>query len=153
MNKISFLLIKRNNFHDVHDFKYSTSNGFHFKPLNRVSYSGITVNKMVMIKPSFVEKVLKRKIQKRLEIYLRFIISIIDADDDDTDITNLRAALNDLTRYKEIVKNKYMRYLDKKYAELLLKKIELLEQELKSKIVNFKMPEEKEIEEEYHRRR
>ena len=77
--------------------------------------------------------------------------SIIDSDDNDTDITDLRAALNDLTRYKEIVKHKYQHYLDEKYSKLLLQKIELLEQELKNKVIYYQEPEEKEMEE--HKRR
>lgn len=125
-------------------------NGFRFKPSNKIKYDGIVVTKMTIIKYSFVEKVLKRKIKKRLEVYLRFIISIVD-DSDDTDITDLRAALNDLTRYKETIRYKYQKYLDQKYLALLLKKIELLEHELKTKIYYYREPEE--IVHESHRRR
>ena len=153
MKKVSFLLVKNYSFHNVKNLGYDNLSGFKFKPLNKINYSGVTVKKMVMVNPSFVEKVLKRKIKKRLELYIRFIISIIDSDDDSTDITDLRAALNDLTRYKEIIKHKYMLYLDEKYSKLLLQKIELLQQELKNKIVSYKLPEEKNLEEEYHRRR
>ena len=59
--------------------------------------------------------------------------------------------LNNITRYKEIVKHKYQHYLDEKYAKLLLQKIELLEQELKNKVIYYQEPEEKEMEE--HKRR
>lgn len=152
MKKVSFLLVKD----PVYDFateKGTISNdGFKFKPKNHISYSGVTVSKMVMINPSFIEKVLKRKIEKRLELYLRFIVSILNSDDD-TDPTDLRAALNDLTRYKTIVKNKYLDYLDQKYALLLMKKMELLENELKSRIISCITREEKNMEEEYHRSR
>lgn len=140
----TYILMKNYRFHDIASLDYKKLDGFHFKPVNNISYDGITVKRMVMINQNFVEKVLKRKIKKRLETYLRFIISIIDSDDD-SDITGLRAALNDLTRYKETVRYKYQQYLDEKYARLLLEKIELLEQELKKKIVNYKEPEEKEI--------
>ena len=60
-------------------------NGFHFKPSNNIKYNGITVTKMTLVNYSFVEKVLKRKIKKRLEVYLRFIMTLVD-DNDDTDI-------------------------------------------------------------------
>ncbi len=141
----TYILIKNYHFHDIKKLSHKKLDGFHFKPVNNISYAGVTVKRMVMINPSFVEKVLKRKIKKKLEIYLRFIISIIDSDDDDTDITSLRAALNDLTKYKDTIRYKYQQYLEEKYATLLLQKIELLEQELKKKIVYYKEPEEKEI--------
>jgi hypothetical protein len=141
----TYILMRNYRFHDIKKIDYKKLDGFHFRPVNNISYAGVTVKRMVMINPTFVEKVLKRKIKKKLETYLRFIISIIDADDSDTDITGLRAALNDLTRYKETVRYKYRQYLDEKYATLLLQKIELLEQELKNKITYHKEPEEKEI--------
>ncbi len=151
MNNKTFLLVKDSSFNYL--TKFDNKSGFKFKPRNKVEYDGITVNKMVMISPSFIERVLKRKIKNKLELYLRFIVSILNDDDDDTDITNLRAALNDLTRYKTIIRNKYLQYLDEKYALLLLQKIELLENELKSRIISCKSFEEKEYEEEYHRSR
>lgn len=153
MENQTFLLVKNYYFHNIKDLDYSKLDGFHFKPMNKIDYEGVSVKKMVMINSSFVETILKKKNKKRLELYLRFIISIIDNDDDDsTDITDLRSALNDLTRFKEIVKFKYQRYLDEKYIMLLLQKINLLEQELKKKMVYFMEKEPVEKKEEEHRR-
>lgn|SRR5574344_367166 len=149
MKNSGFLLVKNYNFSKIKDLDLAKLNGFSFKPRNSNNYGDIVVSKLVMFNPSFTQTILKKKIKNRLEIYLRFIISLID-DDDDTDITDLRAALNDLTRYKSIIRNKYLLYLDKRYTEMLLKKIELLEQELKAKIINY---EPKEKEEEHRRSR
>lgn len=151
MLKSTLLLVKNQTFNKARNLDLENLDGFHFKPMNRIGYDGVKVKKMVMINSKFVEKVLKRKIKKRLELYLRFIISIIDSDDNDTDITDLRAALNDLTRYKETIRYKYQKYLDKKYLSLLLKKIELLEHELKTKIYYYKEPDDLIVES--HRRR
>ena len=68
----------------------------------------------------------------------------------------LREALNDVTRYKSIVQYKYMKYLDKKYYEILMKKIEVLEYELKLKIMkisNYVIEDDYEYEEELTSRR
>lgn len=150
MKNQGFLLVKNNRFSETIDLDFTKLDGFLFKPRNKMSYDGIIVNKLVMFNPSFTETILKKKIRNRLEIYLRFIIGLIDQDDDDTDISDLRAALNDLTRYKEIIRRKYLLYLDKRYAEMLMKKIELLEQELKAKIVYYKP---RELDDEYRRSR
>lgn len=131
MNKYS--IIKDIVFTNISYIDMKKLNGFKFKPSNKVCYDGITVNKMTVVNSIFVEKILKRKIKKRLEVYLRFIISLVE-NNEETDPTDLRSALNDLSKYKDIIRYKYQMYLDQKYTMLLLKKIELLEKELKEKI-------------------
>ena len=94
---------------------------------------------MLVVKPSFIEKIVKKKTKRKLDYYLNYIINIIDSSDEDPDDAPLRQALNDLTRYKEMVQNKYQQYLDDKYISLLMKKILLLERELKTKIIHKTM--------------
>lgn len=126
-------------------FDYNKLKGFDFSPKNNIKYDGVLVNKMVIIKPSMIEKVLKRKIKRKLDLYLKLIINFIDSDDGN-DSSSLREALNDLTRYKNIVEYKYRKYLDEKYLKILLKKIALLEYELNmrlSKVQEYSYEEEK----------
>ena len=85
-----------------------------------------------------IEKVLKRKIRKKLDLYLKLIINFLD-DDDSSSPGALSETLNDLSRYKNIVLYKYRKYLDEKYFKILLKKIELLEYELNYKLMNINM--------------
>lgn len=105
--------------------------GFQVTPKNKVPYEGIKVNQMTVIQPSLIEKVLKRKIKNRLDSYLQYIIHLMEGDDEDGE--GIRIALDDLERYKGIIRHKYYLYLDQKYIDLLLKKIALLERELKMK--------------------
>lgn len=109
--------------------------GFDVTPKNRIKYDGIIVNKLVIIKQSFVEKLLKKKIKRKLELYLKFIVDFIESDSDDGD--TLREVLNDITRYKQIINYRYRKHLGEKYIDLLLKKIELLDRELKMKIYSI----------------
>lgn len=122
--------------------------GFAVRPRNRIPYDGIQVNSLLMVKPAFVEKILKKKNKRKIEYYLNYIIELIDRDDDSEEApSNLREALNDLAHYKDIIKYKYCKYLDDKYIELLLRKIDLLEHQLKAKLLyyNYLSPtEEKE---------
>lgn len=115
---------------------YDKLKGFGFSPKNNVKYDGIVVNKMVIIKPSMIEKVLKRKIKRKLDLYLKLIIRFIESEDSDNGET-LREALNDLTRYKNIIDYKYKKYLDEKYLKILLKKIAILEYELNTKLMSI----------------
>ena len=92
---------------------------------------------MIIIKPSFIDKVLKRKTKKKLETYLQFVISLLD--DDNTDPGRLGIVLNDLTRYKSIINNNYRVYLDGLYYELLMKKIDVIENELRTRLMYASM--------------
>lgn len=134
-----YLLVKDNHERRFTNIDYRRLDGFKFNPKNQVENGGIMVNEMVLINPSFIENVLKRKTKKKLELYLRFIISLID-NESDASSDDLREALDGLVRYKGIVENKYRRYLDERYANMLIKKIEILEQELKTKIIYYKEP-------------
>lgn len=116
-------------------FSCKKIDGFHITPHNKVNHPGISVNSMLLVKPSLIEKLLKKKNQRKLDYYLQYIISLIDSEEGTTDDSTLRTALNDLTRYREIVEYKYRKYLDDKYINLLLKKIALLEHEIKSRMV------------------
>lgn len=137
--KQNYLLVKDNFERAIASIDYTKLDGFKFSPKNQVEYDGIMVNEMVLMNPSFIENVLKRKTKKKLELYLRFIISLID-NESNASSDDLRQALDGLVRYKGIVENKYRRYLDERYMNVLLKKIDLLEQELKTKIIYYKEP-------------
>jgi hypothetical protein len=96
MNSDNYLLIKDDKTKEVTYIDYSKEKGFNFSPKKGINYDGITINKMIVIKPSFVDKVLRRKIKSKLELYLEYIIKLLE-NDDSSDITGLRSALNDLT--------------------------------------------------------
>ncbi len=111
--------------------------GFKLKPKNNIEYDGIQVNKLLLIKPSFIEKILRKKTKRKLELYLEFILNMLESDDDDSQ--KIEFALNDVSRYKKIIKNNYRMYLDKKYYEQMILKIELIEKKLKIKKMDIDM--------------
>lgn len=115
---------------------YRNFDGFKVKPRNMVKREGIKVDSLTVTNRDFINQVLKKKTKKKLELYLQYIISIID-DEESTDPVGVRIALDDLARYKAIIDFNYRKYLDSKYISLLIKKIELLERELKMKIINL----------------
>ena len=91
------------------------------------------VDEVKLAKPEFVEKILKKKIKRKLSLYTQLIIELIDSSDEDDGTIDI--VLNDLERYKRVINNNYKAYLSKKYLDLLLKKIDLLQNELKTKQV------------------
>lgn len=151
MKKIRYSLIKINKYVEVESLDYRKLRGFRFMPKNNIEYDGIKVNKMIIVKPSMIEKVLKKKVKRKLDIYLKYIVALLD-DDTEDDGGVLELALNDLERYRRTIINKYQLYLDKKYTKLLLKKIELLEHELKTRLLYVRYYAPDEIQEEKSRK-
>lgn len=153
MREQHYYVCKKGDDRQIIYLDYDKLKGFGFSPKNNVKYDGIVVNKMVVIKPSMIEKVLRRKIKKKLDLYLKLIVKFIENDDGSSGDT-LREALNDLSRYKNIIQYKYRKYLDEKYLKILLKKIALLEYELNSKFMSIDQVQyEYEEEKISHRRR
>ena len=151
MSEKHYYIHKNNNEKEIVYIDYDKFKGYDFIPKKGMNYEGVIVNKMVIVNPSMIKKVLQRKIQKKLELYLKLIINFMNSDDSDSSST-LREALNDLTRYKNIVAFKYQKYLDEKYLRILTKKIEMIEFELASKLISIE-EYDYEKEEVNHRRR
>ena len=123
----NYIVAKKNNQGEITFVDYNVE-GFKITPKNNIEYP-IEVNSMMIMKPSFIEKILKKKIKRKLNLYLNYIIE--ESGDDDS----CREALNNINRYKDIVEYKYRKYLDDKYINLLLKKINLLEKKIKSNLI------------------
>lgn len=121
--------------------------GLEIKPRNKIKYDAVEVNSMVIVNQKYIEKLLRKKTKRKLEYFLRYIVALIDGEDDATDPSNLGLALDDLAHYKSIIEYKYRKFLDEKYINLLLQKIEMLEHEIKVKMAYMTMyPAEKEQE-------
>ena len=149
MKQQHYYIYKKGEERSIVYLDYDKINGYTFTPKNNVKYDGVKVNTVVVINQSMIEKVLKRKIKNKLDLYLKLIIKSITDDSDDDNGEAYKEALNNLSRYRSIVLNKYYKYLDETYLKLLLKKIAVLEYELTKKL-NIK---EEIIERETHRRR
>ena len=160
MKQNNYLLIKNKETDELVYIDYNRNNGYGFTPKNHVKYEGIKVNKLVLVKPTFVEKVLKKKIKKKLDLYLKYMIKLLEENDESESSSHLGSTLNDITRYKSIIINNYRAYLDDKYLELLMQKFALLEHELKVKQFEISKREykrqlesSKEVEEKSHKSR
>ncbi len=135
MTNNRYLVNKTNRWNTIASLDYTKLLGYDVTPKNTRNYGGIIVNKLVIIKRSFIERILKKKIQRKLELYLKFLLDFIASDGEDGGA--LSEVLNDVTRYRDILNYRYRKYLGDKYIDLLLKKIDILEYELKVKQYNI----------------
>ena len=137
----NYIVAKKQNNGDITFINYTKMEGFKVTPKNNVEYPGIEVNSMFIVKPIFIEKMLKRKNKIKLNYYLNYII---DESDDDSDY---RKVLDNIARYKSIIEYKYKKYFDDKYINLLNKKLNLDENKIKSKLIYNEINKEETLEE------
>lgn len=141
-----YLISKTNYNGEVVYLNISKDKGYRISPKNKINYDGVKVNEMVFIKPEFIQKIIKRKLRNKLDLYLNFLICE-DTSDDDT-----RKALDDIQRYRFFVKEKYSLFLDDKYMLLLNNKFDIIERNLKTRIVKKQLEGNEQVEE-YRRSR
>ena len=115
--------------------------GFNFKPRNNVKYDGITVQRATIVNPSFVESILKRKNNSQLEKYLEYIMIILN--DEDAGEDDVVIALDELNRFRMMMINKHKKYLKDEYIEKMLKRIKILEEELRIKRISYNIDVDK----------
>ena len=130
-NDIRYLVVKEKNKKEVMYFEYDKLNGFNMTSKNKniKLKDAINVNKMVIINPSFIEKVINKRISTKIKKLIDLISSIYESDDDDP-AGSLMQALNEVEKFKREMINKYLNYMTKEQIELLEKKVEILETEV-----------------------
>ena len=102
--------------------------GFHYKLKNNKVKEIIIVNPQII--DSLITYYFDKKYKKILETYLNFLQ---DDEDNPTD-TGFLIALDDIARLRNILIAKYNLILSKKKREKCLKKLKILENEIRSKL-------------------
>lgn len=124
----NYLIVKDKETKTISYFEYDKINGYNVFP-KRPFKDCINVNKMVLVNPSMIEKVIDRKFNKRLERLLNFL-GLIYQDNDSTG-EGYREALNEISKLRLEYNNKYRKYMEEEKAMLLEQKLNILEQEVK----------------------
>lgn len=135
----SFTIKKLDKELDIEPFKYDI-NGFIYKPKNK-SYK---VKEIVIVNPEIVSALISYSFYKNYKKILELYLKALQDDSDDTE-TGLLAALNEVARLKTIIINKYKTLLKKKEVEKFFKQLEILEKEIKNRIVDIKLIKEQEL--------
>ena len=127
---IHYLIVKEKNKKAITYFEYDKLSGFNMtsKSKNIKLKDAINVNQMIIINPSFIEKLINKKINSRL----RKLIDIIAGsfDDDEDPANGLMIALNEVEKFKREMINKYLEYMSKEQLKLLNQKIRILEDQI-----------------------
>ncbi len=132
-NNLHYLIVKEKNKKTITYFEYNKLSGFNMasKSKNLKLKDAINVNKMIIINPSFIEKLINKKINSKIKKLLDLLNTIYNNDETSEDPGSaIIEALNEVEKFKREMINKYMEYMTKEQLRLLDKKIKILEQEV-----------------------
>lgn len=125
-----FLIVKEKDSKEIKYFDYDKLDGYNLKAKKDLHFmDAIDVSRIIIINPSFIEKIATKKINAKFDRLINMIQVICDNDDDDTG-EGYRIALDEANKLKMELWNKYKKYLAKEKLDLMIKKIEILEDEL-----------------------
>ena len=113
-------------------FSYSGEfDGYKFnykKEKNLMQVSHITV-----VNPRMIDSILSVKFNKRFNKLLKYINYLLNSDDSDSG--NIAIALNEVALLRGILLNRYQKFLNQEKEELFLRKLRIVENELRLKEV------------------
>lgn len=103
---------------------YQERTGYSFSPK-----TGYRVKKITILNESMIESILKEKVVSKYNRLIKIVYNLITSDD--TTSGDVLVTYTELDRLKEILLYKYNKYLKKEFVEFYLKKLKVLEMELK----------------------
>lgn len=130
-DSLHYLIVKEKNKKEITYFEYDKLKGFSMTPKNKniKLKDAINVNKMIIINPDFIEKLITKKINTKIKKLIDLIANVYETDEDDP-AGALMIALNEVEKFKREIMNKYLDYMTKEQLKLLEQKIKILENEV-----------------------
>jgi hypothetical protein len=123
--------------------------GYDFRP--KMTGTDHEINKITVFNSSMIDIILTKKIEKQFKRVAAIVYDILNSDDENSD-SDIAIALDEVSKIRNIILNKYQKFLDKESEKMYLKKLRVLENQLRTKIV-LKYSDVEEIEEEKGHRR
>ncbi len=130
MNEDSkFLIVKDKKTKEVKYFDYDKIDGYNLKAKKNTNFfDDINVSRVIIINPSFSEKIAKKKMDAKFERLL-MMMNIVCEEDDSGE--GLDIVLDEANKFRMELINKYRKFIEEEDLNLMLKKIEIIERELK----------------------
>lgn len=110
-------------------------NGYKITP-KKNKKDTIEVNKIVFVSPTLTEKLIKKKIERKIEKLL-YELNKIDIDDESSDegnTTMIRNMLEESEKLRINIINNYKKYLGNSYSTLTLKKMQIITEGYRAKL-------------------
>ena len=131
MTKKTYHISKTKKKRDVIDLKLDKLDGYKVKPKVKEK-SAIGVDRIVFVDDEFSEKIIRKKIDKKIDTLLAQLKLLEDSDEGNDG--NVNRSLMDAEKLRIQIINNYVKYLGHTYYSLTLKKLDIIIEQLKYKI-------------------
>lgn len=133
-NEFKYFVVKDRNDMSITYFEYDKVEGYDLNPKNVKIKDAIDVNKMIVVNPSMIEKLAFKKVSSKFEKLVRMLMYVLSENNDDETGETYREALNYITKLRLEVLTKYKNKLKEQDLETFIKKLDILESEIKIRL-------------------
>ncbi len=137
-----FTIKKIDGVYELEQFDYHIK-GFHY-PIKKNKESNLKIKELIIVSPDIINTLISHNFNKKYQHVVESFFKVCDFDDDEAG-TNLLMALDEVARLRTIIINKYKRFLKKEKEEEFLRKLKMLENELRIKLIDFKLIKEQSL--------
>jgi len=134
----NFYVVRDNKSKEVFYVEFEKMTGYDITPKNKIpSKDMIKVSKMILVKPSLIEKLLRKKIDIKIQHLFNRIFSFLETDGN---IEGTNLLLDETDHLAVLVRNNYSEFLGDEEIKETLRKLSILSQELKkNQLMHFDM--------------
>ena len=140
MKNESYKVEKVKKSRDLVYLEYDNLDGYCIKPKVKED-DAIEVSKIVFVNKDITEKIIKKKIDKKIQELLDFLNS-----DDSSDHGSLEKNLMVCEKLRMQIIEKYVKYLGNTYQKLTLDKLQIIMNEIKFKLFSNSLYTDREVE-------
>ena len=139
---MGFTIKRLEDTYELISFNYPVK-GFSY-PLKKNKNNTWKIKELIIVNPDIISALISHNFDKKFQKIVELFFSSNDYEEDSTG-TSLMMALDEVAHLRTIIINKYKRYLKKEKEEEFLKKLKVLENELRVKIIDFKLIKEQSL--------
>lgn len=129
-NKKNYYVSKNEKNNEVVYLELDKMEGYEVSPKAK-KQNEISVNKIIFVNNEMSEKIIRRKIDKKIELLLQELRRM---DEEGTDEGSIQRSLMAAEKLRLQIINNYVKYLGHTYESLTLKKIQIIVNELRFKL-------------------
>lgn len=130
LDKKNYSLSREEKGNEVVYFEYDKVDGYKITPKAKKKDS-IEVSKIIFVNDSLSEKIIRKKIDKKIN---ELLLELKLIDDGASDEGGIKRSLMDAEKLKVQIINNYIKYLGHTYQSLTLKKIQIIINQLRFKL-------------------
>ena len=130
MDKKNYSLSREDRGNEIVYFEYDKINGYKVTPKAKKKDS-IEVNKIIFVNDSLSEKIIRKKIDKKIN---QLLLELKLIEEGASDEGGIKRSLMDAEKLKVQIINNYIKYLGHTYQSLTLKKIQIIINQLRYKL-------------------